>query len=269
MSGNFKPPLWAQLNLDHPLARGLVGCWLLNETSGNKTHDYSGQGNTGTLTNMNDPPIATSGWVPGPHGGALAFDGSNDYVQCGDVNFPVGASPRTVVVWLQRNSSANFPKYEHPFKYGTSTAYQDFGMYGVVNTKDIEFRGNAYDFDTGIDLDDVLWHQISLVFDGTYLMAYKDAFLISTTNRSLLNTVLSSVTQFRIGMSGSGIESWNGLVSSVSIYNRALSAEEIAYLYAFPFCMYEAETLPLWMISGGGVSYIAQISDYYRQMRAA
>lgn len=37
--GNFKPPYGSRVNLGHPLARGLVGCWVMNEGSGNKLHD--------------------------------------------------------------------------------------------------------------------------------------------------------------------------------------------------------------------------------------
>lgn len=72
----LKPPLGAQLRRDHPLAAGLVGAWLFNEGSGNRVFDYSGNGNHGTLTNM-DP---ATDWVPGPSGMAVDTDGVNDYV---------------------------------------------------------------------------------------------------------------------------------------------------------------------------------------------
>ena len=51
MFKTLKPPLGARLIPGHPLANGLVGCWLMNEGSGNKVYDLSGNGNSGTLTN--------------------------------------------------------------------------------------------------------------------------------------------------------------------------------------------------------------------------
>ena len=55
----------------------LVGSWHLNEGSGATTAaDTSGNGNNGTLTNM-DP---ATDWVNGKFGKALDFDGSDDYV---------------------------------------------------------------------------------------------------------------------------------------------------------------------------------------------
>jgi len=45
----LKPVRGIRLNKSHPLARGLVGYWLLNEGSGNKVFDLSGNGKTGTI----------------------------------------------------------------------------------------------------------------------------------------------------------------------------------------------------------------------------
>ena len=58
---------------------GLVGYWPLNDSATNKAGDQSGQGNVGTLSNF-ALSGASSNWVSGKHGGALSFDGSDDYV---------------------------------------------------------------------------------------------------------------------------------------------------------------------------------------------
>jgi len=55
----------------------LVGWWKFDETSGNIAYDSSGNGNDGRL--QGDPQ-----WVEGWVGGALEFDGSGDYVDCGN-----------------------------------------------------------------------------------------------------------------------------------------------------------------------------------------
>jgi len=46
-----KPRLGTPLNHSHPLAGGLVGCWVMNEGSGTLVKDSSGHGNDGVFTN--------------------------------------------------------------------------------------------------------------------------------------------------------------------------------------------------------------------------
>ena len=47
---NQKPILGRGINWGDPLARGLVGYWLMNEGVGNKVYDLSGNGRTGTIS---------------------------------------------------------------------------------------------------------------------------------------------------------------------------------------------------------------------------
>ena len=67
----------AQLNMAHPLTRGLVGCWLLNDTGGLRAWDSSPYANHGLLTGFADP-------VKRPFNG-LQFDGTDDYVSVPNV----------------------------------------------------------------------------------------------------------------------------------------------------------------------------------------
>ena len=60
---------------------GLVGYWSFNEGVGNKAGDFSGGGNTSTLTGANGLPA----WTAGKMGKALSFDGVDDYVDVGEV----------------------------------------------------------------------------------------------------------------------------------------------------------------------------------------
>jgi len=62
---NENPPI--------PLDDGLVGYWSFNEGSGTIAHDYSGNGNDGTIN-------GGATWVAGISGYALSFDGFNDYL---------------------------------------------------------------------------------------------------------------------------------------------------------------------------------------------
>ena len=46
----LKPRLGLRLNHNHPLAQGLVGCWVMNEGGGDKVFDLSGNGKAGTFS---------------------------------------------------------------------------------------------------------------------------------------------------------------------------------------------------------------------------
>ncbi len=72
-----KPLLGRQINWAHPLAKGLIGCWVMNEGSGNKLFNLVNREYNLDFVNS---PI----WVPGEIGYSVLFDdGSNQYL-----NFP-------------------------------------------------------------------------------------------------------------------------------------------------------------------------------------
>ena len=84
-------------------ASGSVGCWNLDETSGLTAADSSGAGNNGTL--VNGPTWNPAG---GKIGGALVFDGTDDYVNLGtnsSLNFESSA-PFTIAAWVK--TTANY-----------------------------------------------------------------------------------------------------------------------------------------------------------------
>jgi len=67
-----KPPVGSQIDWGHPLAKGLVGCWLFNEEGGKIIEDISGNDNDGAMVN--------AVWSGGKSGTGLYFDTSTDYV---------------------------------------------------------------------------------------------------------------------------------------------------------------------------------------------
>jgi hypothetical protein len=78
----------------------LVGYWKFDEGSGTIAYDSSGNGNDGTLNG--DPQ-----WVVGYFGGALEFDGSDDWLDCG--NDPsLDLTKWTITFWLKVNENKNY-----------------------------------------------------------------------------------------------------------------------------------------------------------------
>ncbi len=78
----------------------LVGWWRFDEGAGTTAADSSGNGNDGTFNG--DPK-----WVVGYFGGALEFDGSDDWLDCG--NDPsLDLTTWTITFWLKVNENKDY-----------------------------------------------------------------------------------------------------------------------------------------------------------------
>ncbi|MBU1621815.1 MAG: LamG domain-containing protein, partial [Gammaproteobacteria bacterium] len=203
--------------------------------------------NVGTLSGFNDPPIATSGWNAGPHGGALAFDGTNDYVTIPDSDlWNFGSSPFSIfvdVIWKNTDGAQ--------FLIGQRKKdVNAWGFYITANTLKVNVIS--------------VWPTVSLAFTTPFVPVVGTLYRLAlvriddgnaaTSWAIFINNVSGVLTKTAgawnaplpdvaetlvIGRNGDDNSSYiNGLISFASIYNRALSAE-VAYSYAFPFCMFE------------------------------
>ncbi len=75
----------------------LVAWWKFDEQAGDTAEDSSGKGNDGTLHNMSE-----SSWVEGVDGGALEFDGRDNYVFVPDSDsIEFGDEPFTICFWMK------------------------------------------------------------------------------------------------------------------------------------------------------------------------
>src|SRR3989344_829112 len=93
-----------------PSNLGLVGYWSMDDCRSTKATDFSGSGNTGSLSGFSYTG-STSNWVSGSaakRGCALNFDGSNDYVaSVGTVDsysFIQNTDIFTLSAWVYRTS---------------------------------------------------------------------------------------------------------------------------------------------------------------------
>jgi hypothetical protein len=216
-----------------------VGCWLFNETSGLIAYDSSGFGNRGTLTNMSNPGTPTSGWTSGPNGSALAFDGSNDNVgvnSSASLNSPVGAItvyarafPNTGkadqrIVWRD-GSSRIFVLHYNPSGANQQTFYY------------YQWAGATYQAPSFPTCPPGSWYSLVGTYDGAFAKIYVNGVLGDT--HGLIGTIPSANVILYCGTGGSN--SIEGLISDVMIWNRALSAQEVADLYANPYQMFDPE----------------------------
>ena len=229
-----KPPIGTVLNWNHPLAKGLVSCWLFNEGAGNKAFDYSGNNNIGTLTNMNSGS-PNSGW----YAGNLAFDGSDDKVT--GILPVLGTGDFTIYCRALFSSFYNYvtifstTRSSTGFNFGTQASAQ---VVWYVSGLGEVLRG------TGVNFIAKTWYNYTFIRKGSLLKAYVDG----VEKASNTNNTNYSQTSFTVGCLDGLSECFTGQISHIHVYNRALCADEMAYLYAFPYCMFEEPEMPIWMI---------------------
>ncbi|KAH8088776.1 concanavalin A-like lectin/glucanase [Aureococcus anophagefferens] len=164
--------------------------------------------------------------------GALAFDGTDDYVE-----FPAavtadiqGSSSRTVCLWAVINAFA----WGTLFSYDSNADQKRFGF--MTESTAGEFRllgyGDDYDF-LNIAVsgsDDGDWHHYCHTYDGTDWLLYFDATLVHTETVALdtgSDNPLTLGVRYSAGLSGY----FDGSIDEVYVYASALDAASIQVLY--------------------------------------
>ena len=171
---------------------------------------------------------------------SINFDGEyitdDDYISGDDLGFPVGASARTVSLWMK---VAGDPSHDGGalFCYGTGNETENFCVWESRSNSNsyIGFVGQNDDYqpNSGPVLDDNAWHFLTMVYDGTNIIAYVDGNHV-WTNVKAINTVLGN---YFIGKSSWGTNYFNGNIDEVTIWDEALAPSEIRELYNFGYSL--------------------------------
>ena len=201
----------------------LIAYWKLDEIEGSSATDSSGNNLTGML-------VGNPQWLPsgGKFGGALKFDGIDDFVE---TNYATDLPTWTVAVWV--NSPA-IPSSEVP----SGPVHRDKNYHINWNHSFDEFRGAAgvqvadtwYPASFG-DLKANTWYHLVATYDGEDFKAYKDGILI-TNNSTPSGDPDSESTTLKLGRHSLYGDHFAGIIDDVRIYNYALSQAEIAKVFA-------------------------------------
>jgi hypothetical protein len=205
------------------VTRGLVGWWKLDESAGQTiATDSSGNGNDGTLTDM-DP---ATDWVTGKIGGALDFDGSNDSVDCG-TGVDVANSSFSVCGWLKRASSGSQHVIVGQGPMSTNSSLL-LGFNGGDNLMFAFYSNDLYT--AGAYTDTTQWHLLAGTFDTSTgaRKIYWDGVEVATETGA---ANYAGTGTFWIGRTGYSTSWFHGPIDDVRVYDRALSAGEIQALH--------------------------------------
>jgi hypothetical protein len=197
--------------------------------------DASGNGRDGTVSGC----VWTDG---GPYaGGAMFFDGVDDYIAAdGCPDFPAWER-YTVSLWFLHNGGGDFnPGYGHKMVDKTSW-YHDWTLIlypfgGTVGLSIYEGGASTAIADYVTDYMDSSWHHLAVIRDGPDGRLWVDGALKSTCTNMFS---VYSTSDVCVGYSFSGDyyqrKSWSGLLDEVRVYGRALPSNEVAQLYAEGF----------------------------------
>ncbi|HNS19454.1 MAG TPA: LamG domain-containing protein [Sedimentisphaerales bacterium] len=229
-----KGPVWSFRTVPEiPVAdESLLAWWKLDEGSGNNVLDWSGHGHHGTLG-------GNPQWVGGYAGGALSFDGQDDYVAFGtpaDLYLPQTYS------YCVRFKVANNVFDNIGTQYLLCIGSRSDLIIGVEDSVGLSGDLMLHYYDTtpafnAVGVGQVVWssdnwHMVVATKDATGHKIYLDGELknsdTNTNNDNYATTRIISLAAR--AWTSPQVDFFNGLLDDVRIYNRALSAAEIGAL---------------------------------------
>jgi hypothetical protein len=211
-----------EVKVSDALLNGLVGWWKFDEGSGTVAYDSSGNGNDGNLTNG---PT----WTDGQIGGALSFDGVDDYVTMGD-RTGEARFHNSVSYWFRayQFNNAEMISKSSPAQ-GLEILFHNGGLKFFLMTGDVS-ENKVISFSTG-NLNLNQWYHVTAVQfgqGGLPMHFYINGELVGS---DVTPETISDADKLYVGRWNADGRLYNGLIDDVRIYDRALSAEEVQALY--------------------------------------
>ena len=220
---------------------GLVRWWLCfpSRMGGTRWYDMI-DGSVGTLTAMALNPTATSGWGFGsrPGGyGELRFDGVDDYVTIADsAIMEMGSSDYTISLWMYKSDITTYGLFFYHF---TPTGDQRSFAFRTDNASNRQLllitSGNGIDSKVLTSSSNV-WsankhEHIVVTKSGTVGTFYVNGAVVGDDATALDATIFDGTGDFRIGATNDSSVFSLITIDDLRIYNRKLSAQEVAVLY--------------------------------------
>ncbi|MBN1771514.1 MAG: hypothetical protein JXB32_09650 [Deltaproteobacteria bacterium] len=169
---------WGEIRLAVPLLpRALLGRWTFDDGGGTAAEDSSLYGNHGTLLGTD----ASTAWVPGIVGGALAFDGVDDEVALGpaaSLATPTG----TLLLWLEGGTaSAEQTVFEVRDADGRNSFLLGRTADDRLLVRAVQAGTTAVELTSTASLGGPGFHHVALTQDGSGARLYLDGSAAAAT----------------------------------------------------------------------------------------
>ena len=203
-----------------PPAGTPVAAYGFNEGAGTAVADASGRGNAGA--------ISGAAWTPaGRFGSALSFDGVNDLVTVPDSASLDVTSAMTMMAWVNPSTFGGadwrtvlLKEQPNTLAYALYSNADNGRPAGFVRiTTDREVRGTA-----ALPLN--TWSHLAATYGGGTLRLYVNGVQVAT--RAQTGNVATSAAPLRFGGNNVWGEWFAGRIDEVRVYDRALTAAQIA-----------------------------------------
>lgn len=211
---------------------GIVSSGLLMHLDAGNSSSYSGTGTTWSdlSGNGNHATLINGPTYSSADGGALDFDGSNDYATA---SLLMPSRPYTASVWINHDFMSDFFQYYLNQLYSSSSTNYGFSLFRSIpfgsSPYRVEFRDRVLNSGlvttystTAMSVGN--WFNLCGVASTTDFKIYVNGTLEGTSTNSTSRA--GSYGSLFIGSTGTN-RHFNGKISSVLVYNQALSATEV------------------------------------------
>ncbi len=211
------------------LDSGLVGYWKYDDGSGSTAADASTNADTGTLTNG---PT----WTTGQIGGAVNFDGNNDYVTSAGAT---GADIRdsiSLAHWVKFDAfptSGNHSTFINNDTGGnhlyTFELYNNSGAYFITF---VPGGGGNENTSAAVSISTGTWYHMAVSYDAQSndVIFYLNGAVVGTADDSVVGGYAGGTGTLYFGADAGTGSYLDGQMDEVRIYDRALSSDEMAAL---------------------------------------
>lgn len=178
---------------------------------------YPGTGTTWSdLVGSNDGTLTNGPTFDSGNSGSFVFDGIDDYADSGNPSISNGKL--TVNAWAKINTGSI---YQHIVDSSSNSWHL-----AILNTNKPYFYNGSTFHSAALTLTVGEWYMLTGV-QGTTLDIYVNGGL----SQSIASNVNVTTNNVNIGRWQSGSRPYTGSIAQVSIYNRALTVDEIAQNY--------------------------------------
>jgi prepilin-type N-terminal cleavage/methylation domain-containing protein len=219
-------------SIKNSLMLNLVSEWRLDDASGTTAQDHWGA-NPGTWSGAGGGAYTSPSWRTASEcvsGGCLAFDGTDDYVNCGNGGNLNIVGPFTISVWVKPVLLTGDNR--RVAGKGTADSYEiglDNNGYPRIDIDFVTSGLQSIIGTTAVPLNS--WHHVAGTYNGNTIRLYYDG-AVTGTPVSISESITISSTDFLIGKRSSLNDDWfNGLIDDVRIYNAAIPTSQIEQNY--------------------------------------